>query len=60
MRVFKLIPPPEMPTINSLIVAMSVEDLRSFKQVPAAIRLEASNGTTTSTIGSAGNVAYFT
>ena len=39
---------------------MSVEDLRSFKQVPATIRLEMSNSATTSTVGAVDNTVYFT
>ena len=39
---------------------MSVEELRSFRKVPTAIRLEVSDGTTTLTIGGADNVVYFT
>ena len=50
----------EMPTVRSLVVAMSVEDLRSFRQVPSAIRLEVLDGTTTSTIGATDNAIYFT
>ena len=46
--------------VSSLVVAMSVEDLRSFKQVPATIRFEVSDSTTTWTIGAANNVVYFT
>ena len=32
-----------MPTVSSLVVDMSVEELRSFNQVPAVIRLEVSD-----------------
>ena len=52
--------PRETPTVISLVAAMSVEDLRSFRQVPAAIRLEVSNNMATSTIGAEYNVVYFT
>ena len=52
--------PREMPTASSLVVAMSVEDLRSFGQVPTAIRLEMSDSATTSTTRAANNVVYFT
>ena len=52
--------PWEMPTVSSLVAAMSVEDLRSFKQVPATIKSEVSDGTATSTMGVANNVVYFT
>ena len=52
--------PRETPTVSTLVAAMSVEDLRSFRQVPTAIRLEESDRTTTSTMGVADNVVYFT
>ena len=52
--------PPETPTVSSLVAAMSVEDLRPFRQVPAAIRLEMSDNTATSTMGVAYNAIYFT
>ena len=53
-------PPQEIPMASSLVVAMSVEDLRSFRQVPAVIGLEMSDGATTSTMGAVDNVVYFT
>ena len=43
----------EMPTTSSLVAAMSVEDLRSFGQVNAAIRLEMP-------VGAVDNAVYFT
>ena len=46
--------------ISNLVAAMSIEDLRSFRQVPAAIRLEVSDDTATSTIGETYNDVYFT
>ena len=52
--------PQETSTVNSLVVAMSVEDLRSFRQVPAAIRLLMSDGATTLIVGTTDNVVYFT
>ena len=52
--------PKEIRTVSSLVVAMPVEDLRSFRQVPTAMRFEVSDGTTTSTIGAVDNVVYFT
>ena len=52
--------PKEMPTVSSLVVAMPVEDLRSFRQVPTAMRFEVSDGTATSTIGAVDNAVYFT
>ena len=39
---------------------MSIEELRSFRQVPTTIRLEVSYGIATLTIGGADNVIYFT
>ena len=52
--------PWETPTVSNLVTAMSVKDLRSFRQVPIAIRLEVSNGTATSIMGATDNVIYFT
>ena len=52
--------PWETPTVSSLVAAMSVEDLRSFRQVPATIRLEMSDGIATSTMGTTNNAVYFT
>ena len=46
--------------MSSLVAAMSIEDLRSFRQVPVAIIFEVSNGTATSIIGAANNAVYFT
>ena len=46
--------------VSSLVATMSVEELRSFRQVPIAIRLEVSNGTTASTIRGEDNAVYFT
>ena len=48
------------PTVSSLVAAMSVEDLRFFRQVLAAIKLETSEGAATSTVGEADNAIYFT
>ena len=50
----------EMPTISSLVVAMFVEELRSFSQVPVDIRLEVADGPAAPTIGGADNAVYFT
>ena len=41
----------EMPTVSSLVPSMSVEELRSFSQVPANIRLEVAGGMAAPTIG---------
>ena len=42
--------PRESPTASSLVVAMSIEELRSFCQVPTDISLELSGGAVVSTI----------
>ena len=42
------------------MAAMSVEDLRYFRQVPTAFKLEVSSGTTTSTVRATDNAVYFT
>ena len=52
--------PREMPTASNLVLAMCVEDLRSFIQVTVAIRLEMSSGVATSIMGAADNAVYFT
>ena len=52
--------PRETPTMSSLVATMSIEDLRSFKQVPIAIRLEVSDGMATLTIGATNNTVYLT
>ena len=52
--------PRETPIASSLVVAMSVENLRSFSQVPTTIRLEMLEGAATSTMGAADNAVYFT
>ena len=49
-----------MSIVTSLVVAMSVEELRSFRQVLTAIRLEVSDDMATPTIGVADNAVYFT
>ena len=49
-----------MPTTSSLVPVMSVEELRSFCQVPADISLELSDGAAVSTVGGVDNVVYFT
>ena len=52
--------PLETSKVRSLVAAMSVEDLRSFRQVPAAIKLEVSDSSTTSITGAIDNAVYFT
>ena len=52
--------PWEMPTISSLVTAMSIEELRSFNQVPSNITLEVENSPVAPTIGGVDNAIYFT
>ena len=52
--------PWEMPIANSLVVAMSAEELRLYNQFPAKIILETSDDAATSTFGEVDNVVYFT
>ena len=52
--------PWETPTKHSLVVAMSVEELRLLSQNPAEISLETLDVTTTSTFREADNTFYFT
>ena len=49
----------ELPTVNSLVASMSMEELRSFCQVLDGISLELSDGPAGSTIGEADNIVYF-
>ena len=51
--------PREMPTANSLVVAMSVEELGLYSQVPTEISMGMSNGSTTSIVREADNDIYF-
>ena len=52
--------PRESPIASSLVAAMSVEELRSFCQVPMDISLELSDEAVVSIVGGADNVVYFT
>ena len=52
--------PRESPTTSNLVVVMSIEELRSFCQIPTDISLELSDGAAVSTVGGADNVVYFT
>ena len=52
--------PWEMPTTSSLVATMSVEDLRSFNQVPVGISLVLSDDAAVPTAEGADNVVYFT
>ena len=46
--------------MSSLVAFMSMEELRSFGQVPDRISLELSDGPANSTKGQVDNVVYFT
>ena len=50
----------ETPTVSSLVAAMSIEELRSFSQVPADIKLKVADDMATPTIGEVDNAVYFT
>ena len=52
--------PRETPTTSSLVVAMSIEELRLYSQVSSEISLEMLDGLATSTVGEVDNVFYFT
>ena len=52
--------PRETPTIRSLVVVMSAEEMRLYHQVPAKISLEMSNGQVDSTVGEVDDAIYFT
>ena len=53
-------PPQEMPIISSLVADMSIDELRSFSQLPANIRLGVADDPATPTIGGTDNTVYFT
>ena len=46
--------------MSSLVSSMSMEELRSFCQVPDNISLELSDGSTHSTVGQVDIIVYFT
>ena len=50
----------ETPIVSSLVAAIFVEELRSFSQVLADIRLEVADGLATPTIEGADIIVYFT
>ena len=50
----------ESPIASSLVASMSMEELRSFYQVPNNISLELLDGPTCATVGQADNAVYFT
>ena len=53
-------PNQELPSARSLVSSMSLEELRSFFQIPDSISLELSNGPAVSTVGEANSAIYFT
>ena len=52
--------PRETPTASSLVVAIPVEELTLYSQVPIEISLEVSDCSATSIVGEAYNAIYFT
>ena len=52
--------PRETPTVSSLVVVMSAEELRLYYQVPTEISLEMSDDLDTSTVEEANSAIYFT
>ena len=49
-----------MPSASSLISSLSMEELRSYYQIPNTIDFELSDGLTESTINEEDSVMYFT
>ena len=52
--------PRKLPTTSNLVAAMSLEEFRSFCQVPTDISLELLDGAVVSTLGLVDNSVYFT
>ena len=52
-------PNQEMPSASSLVFSMSMEELRSFYQIPDNISLELQDGPAASTVGEANRAVYF-
>ena len=52
--------PWETLIISYVVAAMFEEELRLYNQIPTEISLETSDGATTTTVGEAYNVVYFT
>ena len=50
----------ELPSSSSLVTSMSMEELRSFYQIPDSISLELLDGSVVSTVGEADSIVYFT
>ena len=49
----------ELPSTSSLVSSMSMEELRSFYQIPNNISLELSDGSAASTVEDVDNAVYF-
>ena len=52
--------PRKSPTTSSMVVVMSLKELRSFFQILADISLELLDGVAVSIVGGENNAAYFT
>ena len=50
----------ELPSASSLVTSMSMEELRSFYQIPDSISLELLDGSVVSTVGEVDSIVYFT
>ena len=53
-------PTRELPSASSLVSSLSMEELRSFFQIPDNISLEFLNSSTTLTVEEANSAVYFT
>ena len=53
-------PNQELPSTSSLVSSMSMEELRSYCQIPNSVNLEFSNDPAASTVEEADSVVYFT
>ena len=53
-------PSRELPSTSSLVSSMSMEEFRSYFQIPDSISLELSDGPDSSTVGEADRAGYFT
>ena len=50
----------ELPSTSSLVSSMSMEELRSYCQIPDSISLELSDGSAALTVGEVDSAVYFT
>ena len=53
-------PTQELASVSSLASSISMEELRSFCQIPDSISLEFLDGPATSTVGEVDSAVYFT